>query len=218
VPGAATVSDGLSTAAAAGTFAIAVVASGTGVLPAAQIPAVAGDAVVQPSSGAARVVTNDLTGAPPAPLDAPPGATLSGRVVDLAGTPIERADLRAVPSGALAAAELDQIHVSAGVDGTFALPVAGGAQYELTILDPSGANALLRTPVGTATTSLGDVALPDGLELRGFVRAGGQSALYTSITIFCETCTDDARLRPAAECSTGDTGSFQATLVDPGVP
>lgn len=219
IAGAGTITVGVATAPAAGSYAITVAASGAGVLPAALVPAAPASAIVSPASGAPGVVAIDLTTAAPAAIDAPAGATLTGRVVGPDGAPVAGADLRAVPTGALAAAELGQVHVLADGTGTFALPVAGGASYELVIADRSRQLALLRTAVVvTGAASLGDLELPDGLTLRGNLRLTGSTLAGAAVTIFCESCPDDERDLPAAESATDGGGTFRATVVDPGLP
>ena len=219
IAAAGTVTAGLTTAPAAGSYAITVAAGGAGVLPAALVPAAPGTAIVAPATGAPGVVAVDLTSAAPAVIDAPAGASLTGRVIGPDGTPVVGADLRAAPVGALAAADLGQAHAVADAAGTFALPVAGGGAYELVIVDRNRQLALLRTQIVVAgSASLGDLELPDGLTLRGTVRLNGSSAAGAAVTIFCESCTDEDRDRPAAESGTDGGGTFRATVLDPGLP
>lgn len=219
IAGAGTLTAGTTTANASGSFAITVAASGGGVLPAALVPAAPASAIVSPASGAPGVVAVDLSSGAPAAIDAPAGATLTGRVIGPDGLAVASADLRAVPSGALAAAEMGQVHVVADATGAFALPLAGGGAYELVITDRARQLALLRTALVVAgPASLGDLELPDGLTLRGNVRLSGSTLAGAAVTIFCETCPADERDRPAAESSTDGGGTFRATVLDPGLP
>ena len=219
IASAGTLTAGTTTTGATGSFAITVAASGGGVLPAALVPAAPASAIVTPASGAPGVVSVDLTTAAPAAIDAPAGATLTGRVVGPDGLAVGSADLRAIPSGALAAAEMGQVHALADGAGSFSLPLAGGGAYELVISDRARQLALLRTALVVAgPASLGDLELPDGLTLRGNVRLNGSTLAGAAVTIFCETCPDDERDLPAAESSTDGGGTFRATVVDPGLP
>jgi hypothetical protein len=114
---------------------------------------------------------------------------------------------------------MDQVHVLADTTGAFTLPLAGGAAYELVISDRARQLALLRTALVVAgPASLGELELPDGLTLRGNVRLSGSTLAGAAVTIFCETCPDDERDRPAAESSSDGGGTFRATVVDPGLP
>ena len=54
--------------------------------------------------------------------------------------------------------------------------------------------------------------------LTAIVTAVGGAEHLVGVTLYCEACTGDARLRPSAETTTGSAGNFTATLVDPGLP
>jgi len=209
---------GATTTPASGRFAIDAVAGGGGVLPATLVPAVAATAVIDrdaAGAGAPGVVAVVL-GTPPATIDAPAGVARTGRVVDPDGAPLATAELRAIPTGALAAADDDQLHVYVAADGTFTLPLAGGGEYELTVRDRAGRLARLDTLVDGTAGSLGDLALPAGLTIVGEVRGPGGALPGTGITIYCGgTC--EERDRPVADAVSAAAGDFRATVVDPGV-
>jgi hypothetical protein len=161
------------------------------------------------------IVPIDLTDGVPPAIDAPAPATVTGRVVDAGGVdPVGGADVRAIPVGALAAVELGQLHTAAAADGTFTLPAAAGASYQLVIVDRTGAHALRRSDLlVTGSTPLGDLALPDGLRLRGQVRVGASDLPGVAISIFPED-----GLHPSAEAVTNASGTYATTLYDPGLP
>jgi hypothetical protein len=216
IAAAGTLTSGLSTAPASGRFAITATAGGGGALPATLVPATSATAVIDRDGdgvGAPGVVAVDLATAPAA-IDAPAAVQVTGRVVDPGGAPISTAELRAVPTGALAAADLDQAHVYAGSDGTFTLSLAGAGGYDLIVRDRAGNLAQLRAPI-VASGALGDLTLPAGLTLRGKVRGPGGSLANAAVTIYCGgACVD--RAVPAADVATDGAGGFQTTVVDPG--
>ncbi len=209
---AALVSTGAASAQAAGSFAIAVTSNGSGVLPSANIPVASGLAVVAPASGTPSTAPfddNDTTFA------APSSSPVTGRVVGPTGTPVVSADLRAVPTGALAAAGAGEVHVVAAADGTFALPLAAGGSYDLLIVDRHQDLSLLRT--SWTGGALGDLALPDGLHLGGRVTLSGSGTMVgAAVTLFCESCPEAERAQPAAAAATDGGGRFRATVLDSG--
>lgn len=218
IAGAGVVATGLTQAAAAGSFAIPVVANGSGVLPAAQVPAIATEAVVHAGSSWG-VVDVDLTTVAPAAITAPGAAAITGRVVDPQDAPVTAAVLRVTPTGALGAAGALERTVAVAADGTFTVSLAGGGDHALVFVDRSGDQALLRTPLAvTGAASLGDLELPDGLRLTGKVAFTGGSAPGVAVTIFCEDCPAADQLLPAAEAATDTGGRYRATVLDPGVP
>jgi hypothetical protein len=219
---AGTVSAGGVDATASGSFAVPVLADGSGVLPAARVPAVAAEVVIAGPAGVGTA-SIDLRGEVPATIDVPAGAAVTGRIVGPDGAPVPGADLRAVPTGALAAAGAAEEHASAAADGQFGLLLAGGGRYELVARDRRrGAEALALRRVelaAVASGGLGDLALPAGLGLSGVVRLAGSPLVGAAVTVYahCEECPAIDRQRPVAEAATDGSGRFRAVVVDPGI-
>ncbi len=213
---AGSVSQGLSAATAAGSYAITVAADGTGALAAQLVPAAPAQAIVDGAAGQGLAAA-DLTATVPAVLDGAAPLLDSGRVLDDAGAAIANADIRAVPRGALAAAGAAEVHVVGAADGSFALPLAGDGAYELIVVDRAGDHALGRVPFVATGAGVEDVVLRDGLRLSGRVTFNGSAIPAVAVTVFCGDCVEPDRARPAALAGTGGAGTYRATLVDPGV-
>ena len=215
IPAAGTVVAGAAQASAEGRIAITATTSG-GALPALLVPATELAVVGGPDTPTSTTI--DLSTAAPAQIALPAPVTITGRAIGATGEPIAGAVLEIAPAGALASSAGPR-RVTAGDDGAFAFGAAPGGSYDLVLVDPAGAHARLRTTIAVVgATDLGDLALPDGLSLRGTVRLAGSSLPGTAVTILCEDCAGEARARPAAETTTNAGGAFRATVLDPGLP
>ena len=212
----ATISDGATTVPASGHHRDRIATDGAGQLAAYRATAGSGRAfVVDGDAGAVALI--DLT-AGPAALDAPAPAALTGTVTDRGGAPLGGVTVTAIVDGDLAHLGAPTAAAISGVDGRFALAVAGGATYELELRDPRAVVAPRRLTAAGAAGDLGAIALPPAIRVRGTVRLVGQSVGLPDVGVSarCDACTGLDRSRPLGAGVTDVAGDFAVVIPDPG--
>jgi hypothetical protein len=183
------------------------------------VPAVPASIVLEPVLHQATVVEVDLAATAPTVFDALPPATLRGRVSNPDGGDAGVVHVRAVPTGALAAATGMAEGKATAMDGAFALTVARGGTYELVASDPGARYAEARRLVGGDDGTVPDLALAAAVNVDGTVDAAGASAAMVrgaSIALRCLQCTGPEASRAVAVARVTSGGRFRLVAPDPG--
>ena len=221
VAGAATASiDGVAASVAARFHATAA-ADGTGVLGGFVAPAVPLDAVLLAGGDRFAVVRVDLGAARPDILDIGPPVPLSGSVT-ASGVPRSGAQVRAVPTGPLAAVTAVAASMRTGTAGLFTLDAVPGATYDLAVTDVRGTFAEARR-TGVTPGAIGAIALPPGKRILGSITVGGQTRSELrggSVALVCPAldCPVEERGRPVAVAVIGADGTFRLVAPAPPMP
>lgn len=221
LPDAATASvDGGAPAAMRGRVRRAVTATAAGRVT-VSLPRGSYQVAIQTSDGLTGLAAVDLSAGAPATIAVPAPATIEGRLVDAGGVPLSGA-VRARPRGALAAAALGTASATIGADGTFALEVAGGVVFDLSLLPDEGRAGrvfLEATTVAGAPLALGDVAAPAAVTASGkLLLPGGEPVAGARLSLLCADCGGLEATRPLAEAVTDAAGRFSLRAADPGAP
>ena len=189
-----------------------------GRLPASRFVDGTGAAFIHSTGPGARVALALPLGAT---VDAAAVVTISGRVLRSGGTARADARLRATLTGPLAHTGAPIPTATAAADGRFTIALAAGADYAITIVDPTADDATLDIDLaGVGTQDLGDLGLPAALTVSGEIRASGQSvgARAVGLAALCHlACTGIERSRPLGEAVTDPAGRFVVAVPDPGV-
>ncbi|MBP6847901.1 MAG: carboxypeptidase regulatory-like domain-containing protein [Kofleriaceae bacterium] len=215
----ATVGDGTTTAPARGHHRDQVATDGAGRLAPYRATVGSGRAFAVGPTGAAAVALIDLA-APPAAIDAPGPAALTGTVTDRGGAPLAGVALTATVDGDLAHLGAPRASAISGADGRFALAVAGGATYQIELRDPRAVVAPRLITAAGAAGDLGAIALPPAIRVRGTLRLVGQSVGLPDVGVSarCEACAGLERSRPLGTGVTDVAGDFAVVIPDPGAP
>lgn len=220
LPGAAEARlDGGAAAAMRGRVRRTAVASGAGRV-ALSLPPGVYQVAVQ-AEGLSGVATVDLGAGAPASIAVPAAATIEGRLVDAGGAPLAGV-VRARPRGVLAAAAVGAASARIGADGSFALEVAGGAVFDLSLLPGEGrAGRVFRelTTTPGEAVALGQIAAPAAVTASGqLLLPGGQPVAGAQLSLLCDGCGGLEASRPLAEAVSDAAGRFALRAADPGSP
>jgi hypothetical protein len=219
IAAAGTIGQGAASVVAPGRFVASQVTGPDRALLALVAPAVPVSVVLEPVPPILSVIEVDLAASAPAAFDAVPLATLRGRVSAPDGGDPGPVRIRAVPTGALAAATGMAAGDTTGATGGYQLLVAAGGTYELVASDPGERFAEARRP-GAAAGTVPDLALRAAVALDGSLRALGspvEALRGASIALRCLECTGPEASRAVAVTLVGSTGRFRLMAPDPGV-
>lgn len=180
------------------------------------------DVIVRSPAGVASLLVADLEAGQgtPASLVAAAPARVTGRVLDAAAG-VEGARVTARPVAMLASEPMAGAVAVAGADGSFALDVVAGGDYELVIEPPARLAREIVTgvqaPAATEEVAIGDRVLAPAIVVRGQVAIPGNSQPGgVTVQVFCATCTGTAAFTPVAEAVADNDGRFAVSIPDPG--
>lgn len=191
-----------------------------GRLPATTAIAGSGAVFVSTGGGSGRAAL-DLSGGVGPVLAVSPAITVNGRAIDGAGVAVAGARVRATLDDELAYAGAPVITAIADATGGFALALAPGQRYAVTVTDPTARRASVRATVErTQPGALPMFTMGKALRVSGEVRATGIGAPLRAVGVaaLCQTgCLGLDRDRPLGEAVTDAAGRFVVAVPDPGV-
>lgn len=202
-------------------------ADGEGVADALELPRGSYEVIVAPAADevfadAARALGVDLENGPPSSLALSVPAEIGGATKGTQGG-LEGVKVVASPSGSLARVAGASATVHTGEGGAFFLPVAGGADYELSLVPPPTARygrawLSAAAPGPGEDVALGDVELPEAIAVFGeLTRSGAGPLPGAHVSLFCVDCDSIPAEKPVAEAVSDPTGRFRLLVPDPGV-
>jgi len=202
-----------------GLLRIAAIADGAGKLPSTVVLAGAQMlAVVDIGNGAVNAATVDTTNCAVSAISAVAPTTVTGTLVDANGNPLVGGRIEATPSNFdfLVTAGIQRVEATSTANGAFSLPLATGAQYDVTFSDPHAQSAPLTvtrvTSAGVPTTAL----LGKAIKLSGDVSVIGNANPIVGASIQIFSLTANASAAPIAETATTQTSTYAVGIPDPG--
>ena len=220
LPGVAgTIANGATITTATGSVHVTATASAAGTLPTTLVPRAVLSAVVQLAApGDLAVATFDATTCATQAFDAPALITASGTVTSSMSTALVGARVEAMPTGALALANLIPVQTTSTTNGAFSVRLASGAHYALTVFDPGGRGSPRTFPDLTAAGIPVTVPLAAAIAITGHVSIQGDpnSLRNASVQLLCASCTGIAASQPIAQTATDLTGNYRVAVPDPG--
>jgi protocatechuate 3,4-dioxygenase beta subunit len=116
-------------------------------------------------------VAVDVEGRDEVAISLPPGAAVSGRVVDAEGRPLEgRVAGQELAGQTMPRSLTELLRADAGADGRFRIERVPPGSYALGVVANRYSGRRIETDVAAADVDLGDIALEEGLTVRGRVR------------------------------------------------
>jgi hypothetical protein len=218
IAAAGTIAQGAASVTAPGRFVASQVTGPDRALLPLVAPAVPATIVVEPVFLQHTVLAVDLGASAPSAFDGVAPATLRGRVSAPDGGDPGPVRIRAVPTGALAAATGIAAGALTAQDGSFSLDVASGGSYELVATDP-GERFAESARVAAAAGTVPDLPLRAAVAIDGTLVAEGalDDLRGASIALRCLECTGAEVSRAVAVTLVGSAGRFRLMAPDPGV-
>ncbi|CAN5665522.1 hypothetical protein BH11MYX1_BH11MYX1_17570 [soil metagenome] len=220
LPGVAgTIANGATVTPANGSVHVNATANAGGTLPATLVPRAVLSAVVQLAApGDLAVATFDASACATQAFDAPARITASGTVTSSVSTALVGARVEAMPTGALALANLIPVETTTTTNGAFSLQLAYGAHYALTVFDPGGRGSPRTFPDLTAAGIPVTVALAAAIAITCSVSIQGNPnpIQNASVQLRCASCTGVAGSQPIAQTATDIAGNYRVAVPDPG--
>jgi hypothetical protein len=202
-----------------GLLRIPVVADVAGKLPSAVVLAGAQvRAVVDVGNGDVNVATVNTSGCSVPAIDAVAPTTVTGTLIDGNGNALVGGRIEAIPSNydILATAGILRVEATSTANGMFSLPLAAGAEYNVTFSDPHAHSAPLTvtrvTAAGVPTTAL----LGKAIKLSGDVVVIGNANPVIGASIQILALTAGASDAPLAETASTETSTYAVGIPDPG--
>jgi|HubBroStandDraft_6_1064221.scaffolds.fasta_scaffold34822_3 hypothetical protein len=196
---------------ATGTVNVTTTANASGVLPSTPVPRASLQAIVQVATGDFAVAALDTSGCAAQTIVAPPQVANAG-IVAVGTTPLANARVEATPAGTLALATLVPIDAMTASDGSFTLPFASGAAYDVRVNDLRGA-PFAALDVATVPAS---ITLGSGLVIEGKVSVLGSVVTGAAVELLCASCTGLDADRPIMQTATDTQGQYELSVADPG--
>ncbi len=198
---------------ATGTVNVTATTTGSGVLPSTPVPRASLSAIVEVAAGDLAVATLDTSTCAAQTIVAPPPVANTGVVV--AGTtPLPNARVEATPTGTLALATLVPIDAMTAADGSFTLPLASGASYDIRVNDLRGAPF----EVPDVTMAPTSIVLGAALAIDGTVSVlgGASNVAGAAVELLCASCTGVDADRPITQTASDVQGHYELSVADPG--
>ena len=167
----------------------------------------------------------DLGAGVPAALSLTEPAELRGRVLvpgDAGQEALAGVRIQAAPRGLIAGATAAGAAARTAADGRFALPVAGGGDYQITAdataLGHGRLRWLVTAPAPGGEVNLEPALLPRVIQASGhLVTIDGDPVPGAHLQLFCTTCATDGGADAVTETVSDAVGHFDLVLPDPGV-
>ncbi len=202
---------------ASGTVHVAAVASAGGTLPATLVPRAPLAAVIQlAAQGDLAVSAFDASACAAQLFDAPARIAAAGEIHDPADAQLAGARVEAVPTGALAMANLIPVQATSDAHGAFTLQLAAGGHYALHFSDPGGRGSPRDFPDVLASVPATTV-LAKAIAITGTVTVQDHagSIANASVQLLCASCTGLAASMPIAQTATDLLGAYRVAVPDP---
>ncbi|MCP4449778.1 MAG: hypothetical protein GY811_31270 [Myxococcales bacterium] len=135
---------------------------------------------------------------------------------EAAGSPLESADVRAVPQGILAP-QFGPVQSVTAADGSAAVGVVRGGAYQLQVVHPLAGEVGAFVADAQPATVLGPLVLPGTIVAHGLVHVDSQPAPGAQVRLYCDDCKGNDAVRVHASAVADSTGHFMFRIADPGV-
>lgn len=187
-----------------------------GAWPALRLPEAAYDVVLEPAgdttTGGVTVLSASIDGASTIDtLTLALPALVQGRAVGVAGENLGGILVTASPRGLLAPSPSAGAATTTAEDGTFTLPLAPGAGYEIGFESAArshgGKRVSITAPLAGQSLDLAPVTLPEAVRLIGDVAISGAIGSAAGVTVLA-TCLECDFATPLAETVTDSNGTF----------